>query len=69
MAEKVAGKKIPVSVVVADALAGAPAGTQAPLKDTKRASEEDLREEALTDPGVQALFEIFPVEKAKIEEM
>jgi hypothetical protein len=33
------------------------------------ASDEDLRKEALADPGVQALFEIFPVERTKIEEV
>jgi DNA polymerase III gamma/tau subunit len=86
--EKVAGKKIPVSVAVADG--GAPAPPPAlpalsertrvegserqrvegtPVAEPRRASEEELRQEAMTDPGVQALFEIFPVEKAKIEEM
>jgi DNA polymerase-3 subunit gamma/tau len=33
------------------------------------ASDDELRQEALADPGVQALFEIFPVERTKIEEM
>jgi hypothetical protein len=33
------------------------------------ASDDQLRQEALADPGVQALFEIFPVERTKIEEM
>ena len=32
-------------------------------------SRTDLRQEALSDPTVQALFEIFPVERTKIEEM
>jgi hypothetical protein len=31
--------------------------------------EESLRKEAMADPSVQALFEIFPVEKSKVEEM
>ena len=34
-----------------------------------RPSDDELRQEALADPGVQALFEIFPVERTKIEEM
>ena len=71
IAEKVAGKKIPVSVNVADvapasaAAAPPPSITEAP----PRASEEELRQQAMSDPGVQALFEIFPVEKSKVEEM
>ncbi|MBA3270623.1 MAG: hypothetical protein H0T71_08915, partial [Acidobacteria bacterium] len=32
-------------------------------------ASEALRQEALSDPSVQALLEIFPVEKTKIEEM
>ena len=28
-----------------------------------------LRREAMADPSVQALFEIFPVEKTKVEEL
>ena len=70
VAEKVAGRKIPVTVVVADAPAGAapPTPAAAPTAPPP-ADEETLRQEALTDPGVQALFEIFPVEKSKIEEM
>jgi hypothetical protein len=32
-------------------------------------SEEELRQEALSDPTVKALFEIFPVERTKVEEM
>jgi DNA polymerase III gamma/tau subunit len=72
IAEKVAGQKIPVSVVVAEA---APANTPSPAVKTPVAtasakpSEDELRREALSDPGVQALFEIFPVEKSKVEEM
>jgi DNA polymerase III gamma/tau subunit len=34
-----------------------------------QADEAALREEAMADPSVQALFEIFPVEKSKVEEM
>ena len=73
IAEKVAGKRIPVTVVIADgggAAAQAPAAARpAPAPDAPRASEEDLRQQAMADPTVQALFEIFPVEKAKIEEI
>jgi hypothetical protein len=73
IAEKVAGRKIPVTVTVAS---GAPAAVPAKAAATTgsgpeapRASEEDLRQQAMADPTVQALFEIFPVEKSKIEEI
>jgi hypothetical protein len=39
------------------------------VNERKRSTDEELREEALKDPAVQALFEIFPVEKSKIEEI
>ena len=70
VAEKVAGKKIPVTVAVAESAPAA--GASEPVTravEPTRASEEELRQQAMADPGVQALFEIFPVEKAKIEEM
>jgi DNA polymerase III gamma/tau subunit len=67
IAEKVAGYKVAVSVVVADA---PPTATPAVAASSPaKPSEDELRREALSDPGVQALFEIFPVEKSKIEEM
>jgi len=70
IAEKVAGKKIPVTVTVAAEGSGTPAkATTAPAAEAHRASEEDLRQQAMADPAVQALFEIFPVEKSKIEEI
>ncbi len=70
IAETVAGRTIPVSVVVTEAASPQPpAATTTPSRESKRATDEELRQEAMTDPAVQALFEIFPVEKAKIEEM
>ena len=71
IAERVAGRKVPVSVIVAEggAPAAAPSAMPAAVAEPQRASEEELRQQAMADPGVQALFEIFPVEKAKIEEM
>ncbi len=75
IAARVAGSKIPVSVVVADPPAGAvspasglrPAPAGAP--EPPRAADEDLRQQAMSDPAVQALLEIFPVEKTKVEEI
>jgi hypothetical protein len=70
VAEKVAGRRIPVTVAVAETVpAQAPAATATPGREPKLATDEELRQKAMTDPAVQALFEIFPVEKAKIEEM
>ncbi len=46
-----------------------PAAAPARTPVVTGASDEELRQEALADPGVQALFEIFPVERTKIEEM
>jgi hypothetical protein len=68
IAERVAGKKIAVAVVVADAptanASGAPAASEKP-----RATEDELRHAAMADPGVQALLEIFPVENTKVDEI
>jgi DNA polymerase-3 subunit gamma/tau len=74
IAEKVAGRKVPIAVTVADAASVPSAAPAAPQRasspvEAPRASEEDLRQAALADPSVQALLEIFPVEKTKIEEM
>ena len=73
IAQKVAGTRISVAVAIADA--GAPAANspatsnQAASTAAATTAAEDLRQEALSDPTVQALLEIFPVEKTKIEEM
>jgi DNA polymerase-3 subunit gamma/tau len=69
LAEQVAGHRIPVSVVVVDAPAAPASGPTPSEAQSSAPSEDELRREALSDPGVQALFEIFPVEKSKVEEM
>jgi DNA polymerase III subunit gamma/tau len=80
VAQQVSGQRIPVSVVIVDtAAAPSSAGERRPdappaaMPASSRApvgrDEEALRREAMADPSVQALFEIFPVEKSKIEEM
>lgn len=75
IAARVAGTKVPVSVVVADQPAGAasPASGLRPAppaaSEPPRATDEDLRQQAMSDPAVQALLEIFPVEKTKVEEI
>src|SRR6185436_10771909 len=65
IAEKVAGKPVPISIVVAESgtqPAPAPAVPQSATSKPK-ASPEDLKEEAMQNSTVQALLEIFPVEK------
>ena len=73
IAEKVSGKPVPMSVVVAEAgatPAPAPASpgsaTASAMKPT--GSPEDVKAEAMANSTVQALLEIFPVEKTTIEE-
>jgi hypothetical protein len=69
IAEKVAGKKLPVTVAIASSEPASVPATKAPVAESPRASEDELRQQAMADATVQALFEIFPVEKSKIEEI
>jgi len=74
LAEKAFGRKVPVSVSVADSGAGDTAAASAAkprggAAEAAGPSEEELRAEAMADPTAQALFEIFPVEKSKVEEI
>ncbi len=66
LSEKMTGHRIPVTVLVE--ASPAPAVT-APAPEPALSPEEALRNEALADPTVQALFEIFPVERTRVEEM
>jgi len=63
-ADRPAAPAAPGSPVPAAPAAPAPGAPGAPLS-----GEAALREQAMADPSVQALFEIFPVEKSKVEEM
>jgi DNA polymerase-3 subunit gamma/tau len=77
LSAKTLGHAVPVQVtVVAPSAPGEPAPTPAaaapaaaPRTPPGGTSDEQLRQEALADPSVQALFEIFPVERTKIEEV
>ena len=76
LAVQVLGQPAPVHVTVVTPESGAtaappaaPAAAAPPPAPPARPSDDELRQEALADPGVQALFEIFPVERTKIEEM
>jgi len=76
IAEKVAGKAVPVSVAVADASAVAASSASAheksgELRRDKAADKspaEDVAAEAMANSTVQAVLEIFPVDKTTIEE-
>ena len=71
IAEKVAGKAMPVSVVVAEAGASpspAPSSPVAAASPVARSSSDDVKAEAMANSTVQAVLEIFPVEKTTIEE-
>ncbi len=70
IAEKVGGKPVPVTVVVAESgtpAAPAPASPAAAAAPPST-SPDDLKAEAMANSTVQAVLEIFPVEKTTIEE-
>jgi len=79
LGQQVFGRLIPVHIALADPAAPAPAApaampVAAPPRPALKSpvagpSEADLRQAALSDPTVQALLEIFPVERTKVEEM
>jgi DNA polymerase-3 subunit gamma/tau len=80
IAEKVAGKPVPVSIVVSasapasastpgSASAGEPSGElRRDEPAARKSSPEELKAEAMANSTVQAVLEIFPVEKTTIEE-
>ena len=70
IAEKVAGRPVPVSITVADAGSQpSPAPTlPVPAAPAQKSSPEELKAEAMANSTVQAVLEIFPVDKTTIEE-
>jgi len=70
IAEKVAGRPVPVSIAVADAGAQpSPAPTlPASSAPAQKSSPDELKAEAMANSTVQAVLEIFPVDKTTIEE-
>jgi DNA polymerase III subunit gamma/tau len=67
LAEKVAGRPVPVAVTTLEGPAtSSPVPSPPPL--LQKASPEQLKEEAMANSTVQAVLEIFPVEKTTIEE-
>ncbi len=80
LAEQTFGRGIPVRVttVEGDAAPAEPIGSTMPAAAAPRPttkspvagpSGDTLRDEAMANPVVQSMLEIFPVEKMKIEEM
>ena len=75
LAEKVAGKPVPINIAVAD-VTGAPSSASASARelpgelrrDMPKPSAEDVKAEAMANATVQAVLEIFPVEKTTVEE-
>ena len=75
LAEKTAGKPVPVTVAVADAVGGASSSSASAReqsgelrRDKPAASAEDVKAEAMANSTVQAVLEIFPIEKTTVEE-
>ena len=75
IAEKVAGRPVPVAIVIAEADAApspAPSNLGSPVAASKGprdlSSEVSAKEEAMANATVQAVLEIFPVDKTTIEE-
>jgi len=65
VAEKLAGKPVPVTITLTEpATPAAP-----PAVVTPRASAEDVNAQAMANATVQAVLEIFPVEKTTVEEV
>jgi DNA polymerase-3 subunit gamma/tau len=68
LAEKLARKPVPVTISIADASTQPAPAPMFPVT-TPRASSEDTRAEAMANATVQAVLEIFPVEKTTVEEL
>ena len=66
LADKLAGKPVPVTITLAES-SSAPA--LPPPVVTPRASAEDTTAQAMANATVQAVLEIFPVEKTTVEEI
>ena len=68
IATKLAGRRMTVTAEIGEPAngAGEPAAATAAESDRKKSA---LREQALGDPGVKALLEVFPAEIRDVEEM
>lgn len=70
LAERIAGRRIAVIGVQADAgAAPAAAASEPPAKSGQPADKRDLKSEAMASPAVQAVLDVFPAEIRDVEEM
>jgi hypothetical protein len=67
VAERLSGKRMPVTAVQMDTASSPAAEAAAPAAGT--APKRDLKAEALSSSGVQALLDVFPAEIRDVEEM
>jgi DNA polymerase III subunit gamma/tau len=74
IAEKVAGKPVPISILVSASSAESASAREQSGElrrdepSARKSSPEELKAEAMANSTVQAVLEIFPVEKTTIEE-
>jgi DNA polymerase-3 subunit gamma/tau len=68
-AQQLAGRRMAVSAVLADAAAPPAEGIAAAAEKQSIEKKSALREQALADIGVQTMLEIFPAEIRDVEEM
>ena len=72
LAEKVAGKPVPISVMIVEGAGASSASARGESdelrRDRPKASADEVKAEAMANSTVQAVLEIFPVEKTTIEE-
>jgi DNA polymerase-3 subunit gamma/tau len=69
LAEKVMGRPVVVSIGVNDGSAASTPAPPPPPAQPARPSPEELKRDAMTNATVQAVLEIFPVEKTTVEEL
>jgi hypothetical protein len=67
-AQQIAGRRIAIVGVLADA-AAPPPGSAAAAEKQSTEKKSALREQALADAGVQTMLEVFPAEIRDVEEM
>jgi DNA polymerase-3 subunit gamma/tau len=68
-AERLAGRKVGVVAVQADAAPGQSAPAAAPAAPPADAAKRDLKAEAMSSSAVQAVLDVFPAEIRDVEEM
>ena len=67
VAQRLTGRRIQVTSAQVQAEAAPPAGGASAASPS--APKRDLKEEAKSSPGVQAMLEVFPAEIRDVEEM